>query len=81
VGHFTLAKNLRDAGTIAGLNVRLLDEPVAAAISICLNNLNNTTTRDIEQRNPSLLICNFGAGTFDVSSKSRQLLVMAILGV
>lgn len=68
----------RDAGIIGGLNVRFLDEPVAAAISICLNNLNNRDIR-VEQRN--LLIYKFGAGTFDVSSKSRQLLVMTILAV
>ena len=52
----------KDAGTIAGLNVRLLNEPVAGAISICLNNISNA---DVEPRD--LLICDFGSGTFDVS--------------
>ncbi|KDR70679.1 hypothetical protein GALMADRAFT_881025 [Galerina marginata CBS 339.88] len=50
----------KDAGTIAGLEVRLLNEPSAVAISACLDK------GIIGERN--LLICNFGGGTFDVSA-------------
>ena len=53
-------RQLKDAGTIAGLNVlRIINEPTAAAIAYGLNN-----KTDKEQ---NILIFDLGGGTFDVS--------------
>jgi heat shock 70kDa protein 1/2/6/8 len=56
----------KDAGRIAGLNVlRILNEPTSAALAYGLGGRDSTKTGDEEEK--SVLIFDFGGGTFDVS--------------
>jgi len=51
----------KDAGTIAGFkNIRILNEPTAAAVAYGLNK-----TKDDKEKN--ILVFDLGGGTFDVS--------------
>jgi heat shock protein 1/8 len=51
----------KDAGAIAGLNVRrIINEPTAAAIAYGLD-------KGVENKSKNVLIFDLGGGTFDVS--------------
>merc|ERR1712115_681755 len=59
----------KDAGTIAGLNVkRIINEPTAAAIAYGLDKINSSDSS--EEKN--VLIFDLGGGTFDVSILSIE---------
>ena len=61
----------KDAGLIAGLNVRrIINEPTAAALAYGLHNQNKTTTEESSASildKSNVVIFDLGGGTFDVS--------------